>query len=391
MPAPLRSAADQASVRAHNLAAVVHTVRTKGKVSRRDIGDILRLNKATVSSLVGELIALGLLEDGERESSDGPGRRSTMVQVDRRVHASIVVEVRADSVSVSAWSLSLDQLLDRSLPIHPATLGPDATMRRIAAAAASMLGRLRERGSRVTGIVVSLPGLIDVRTGTLVISGPLGWQDVPVRAMLRARRELTDLPIEIGRIANHATIAEWRQIPECTDLICLYGGEMGLGAGAVVNGELLRGARGRAGEVYFPNPGAAVNRSDEFGLLDLARRAGIAGPPSIRQIVDRLDQGDPVTLAAVDDLSVGLAARMASLVALLDPAVIIVGGYFAELGAHMQLRLEKALQQLLAPRPQNDLTLRFGTFGPEAARIGGAILMADRTVTALTVPTSQNI
>jgi predicted NBD/HSP70 family sugar kinase len=370
--------ADQGAIRAHNLQAVVQYVRGRGQTSRRDIGQTLGLNKATVSSLVGDLIGRGLLQDGDQAAGQGPGRPSTLVKIDSSAHASVVVELLADSVQISAWALSLEHLSTKTVKVAPAALGPATTMLRVRQAVGRTVESLRRQGRRVVGVTIAAPGLIDVRAGVLVASAPLGWSEVP----LVDRLQTGEFPVLAGRIANLATIAEWQAVSGCENLICLHGGDTGLGAGAVVGGRLLTGSRGRAGELVFPTvDGPAQTHQPEganLGLVDLLRRAHIRADRGVDTLVTQLEAGEQRAATAVTELAVQLAARLSTLTAFLDPQTVVLAGYLAELGQHLRQPLEDSIQRFLTPRTAGDVEFRTGKYGPEAAQVGGATLLADR-------------
>jgi predicted NBD/HSP70 family sugar kinase len=357
-------AADQSAVRAHNLRAVAQLVRERGEIARRDIGDTLAINKATVSSLVTELIGRGLLSESGRRTASEPGRPAAILRLDASTHACVVVEVLADSVTISEWTLGLDRLSERRLDLHPARLGPEATISRIAGALTTTLARLRRQGRTVPGINIALPGLVDARSGQLILSGPLGWEQAPVGEMLRRQRGLAHAPIEVGRIASLATVAEWRRLPQHADLLCLYGGETGLGAGLVVAGQLVTGSHGRAGELLSLQ---LSGQSPPLGLSDAAAR----------RLAGRAADGElPKTLASIVD---EVAARLSSIVALLDPGAVVLGGYLAVLGDRLREPLEARMRSIL-PGGRLDAELLFGHYGTDAAHVGGAALLVDQVL-----------
>ncbi|WP_460515157.1 ROK family protein [Flindersiella endophytica] len=364
-------AADLRAIRTHNLRAVAELVRSRGQVARREIADTLAINKVTVSSLAAELISLGLLELGERLETSRPGRPSRALRVDQTVHASIVAEILPDQVRLSAWSLSIDQLELPSLgpDIHPVREGQERTVPAVAKAVGKAATWLSWKGRRVVGVMAAVPGLVDAAGGQVDVSEPLSWHDAPLVDLWGQRANLRDVPIVLGRIANLATIAEWRHQPEAGDLLCLHGGETGIGAGVVVNGTLLSGSRGRAGELAFGGP-------PHLGLSELLETAKLPADATVDDLVERLDAEDRLAWWAVRELAERLAKRLAALTALLDPSAVVLAGYFPPLEPYLRPFLLRELGFAIRPRPEAGYELRSGA--PDAARVGGAILLADR-------------
>lgn len=349
--------ADQAAVRAHNLAAVARLVRSRGRCSRREIAEVLRLNKGTVSSLVGDLINQGLLEDGDHRAA-GPGRPTRLVRVDTTKHAGVVVEILPGQAVLSAWTLSVERVTSRTLALGTRRRSPAATLRRVATALVEVIDALRAVNRTVLGVAVALPGLINGRTGELVLSAPLGWQAVPVRELLRRTPELAAVPVLVDRVANLATIAEWRALPDVSDLVCLHGGPTGVGAGIVTGGELLTGAQGRAGELLFPTrrpPGRVPDLGELLGRLASGR---VRGP--------------------LNQVAAKLGPELAALSALFDPQLVVLAGRLAPLTDDLAPLLLDRLHAAWQPYPSPDVSLRAGAYGIDAALIGGAFLLADR-------------
>lgn len=389
--------ASQQRVRAHNLESVATVVRERGSCSRADIGAALGLNKATVSSLVGELISRGLLEDAGHHAGSGPGRPRTIVRPDATHHVSLVVEILADRIRLSSWSLSAIRIEHRTLDLDPVTDGPDTTLRRTAEVLAGWVRRLRAAGRSVTGIAVSVPGLVDTRSGTVVQSSPLQWRDVDLRAALCRPRALHDVPVLVERVANLATVAEWQRVPEMEDLVCLHGGETGLGVGLVTGGHLLSGANGRAGGLLFADnvrPSVTPGRVGSsarlvappaeplgfVGLLDLVRGRDSTFVDESAALLAKLDQGDPEVDAALDHFADRLGHRLIALLDLFDPSEVVFSGPLQPIAHRVIPQVRRVLRDYpTMPR----LSLTAGRSGSEASLIGGALMLADRVFARL--------
>ena len=384
MPLPTRTDSSQHRVRQQNLEQVADLVRTRAGCSRGEIGAALGLNKGTVSSLVGELISRGLLQNAGQSAPSGPGRPRMYVRPDTTEHVSLVVEILTDRVRLSSWTLAATPVDQRTIAVAPMADGARLTLRRTADAVERWVRRTRAADKKVTGIAVSVPGLVNTRTGTVVQSTPLRWEDVDLAAALRRRSQLADLPILVDRVANLAAVAEWRQQPDLLDFVCLHGGETGLGVGVVTGGRLLTGANGRAGGLLFAD-NVRSSRSrlvspppDYLGfveLLDLVRDSGSTFTDEAEALAGRLLQGDQQVLDTLDRFGDRLSTRLLSLLELFDPSEVVFAGPLQPLAEHLIPRLRTALDA--SPIPI-EATLTAGRSGPEASLIGGAILLADR-------------
>lgn len=378
---------DQRMVRQHNLAAVAQLVRSGTGYTRRDVGELLNLNKVTVSSLVGELIERGLLQQGVPDDVRGIGRPSAVLSVEEIRHLSIVIELLPSAVTATTWSLSLAERSSRTIAVSPSEAGPTRTIGRIATELRRALARATDAGQLVVGVVVALPGVIESEAGQVRLSGPLGWSDVPLREMLMAKVGTHCPPVRVERAANMATLAEWRNLPGCSSLVYLDEGSAGLGVGVVVENQLLSGHRGRAGELLFSSSNLAAKfRLDDLGLDALLRRDGRDDPagqlPAPNPAKDdSAPEPLPVlsagTMAAVDRLAESVADYLSTLVALLDPELVLLGGHFTTLAPYLGPTLRRSLDARLSRVWQSEIPIHFGVYGTRAARLGAATVSAD--------------
>ncbi len=398
--------ADQSGVRRQNLAAVLVQLRRTGGRSRAGVAVDTGLNKATVSSLVTELLARGLVrEEGTLQGATGrPGR---VLVVDDTDFVALGAVIDVEYVSVLALNLRGEALTERRVGLDTVGLDPVAVLTRLAAAVGEVLDPLVDRGAVPVGLTLAVPGVVDPASGVVVEAPNLGWHDTavldPLRDLLAAAGSplgTRSAPLDLDNEANLAAVAELdvRRTAGTRDLL-LVTGATGVGGGIVSGGRLLRGGRGFAGELGHMqvDPAGRLCRCGRVGcwetvvglgaLLDVA--AASEDPvrdPSV-DVVERLAvlraravAGDADTLRALDRVGDGLVRGCASLVNLLDPDVVVLGGYFAALGPWFADRLERDLPgQVFAPRA--GLRVEPSTLGFSAAVRGGALRTTRRLFT----------
>lgn len=203
---------------------------------------------------------------------------------------------------------------------------------------AAMVDRLhavagRDR-SRLAGLVLGVPGTVSPETGLVALSPNLALPaDEPVGALV-ARR--VGCPVEVVNDVAAAAYGEaTRGGGDGRGLLAFAAFGTGVGLGLVLDGRILNGARGRAGEIaYLPvgaDPVAAAPASasglyeDRVGSAGIRARYG-ADAPSVADIFDRAAAGEARARAVLDDLTRDAATGLAAVVALLDPAALVLGG-----------------------------------------------------------------
>ncbi|MFC7385825.1 ROK family protein [Sphaerisporangium rhizosphaerae] len=382
--------ADFADVRATNLAVVLRFVRENAPCSRADIAASTGLNKATVSSLVADLIDRRLLrETGLTENR--VGRPATMLVLDGSPYAAIGIEVNVDYLTAVAVDLAGTELLSWRRSFPGATATPNQAVAAVAALARRVLGRMGKEARQVLGLTVAVPGLVDVG-GSVRIAPNLGWHDVDLAGDLAKALRDPGFPVLVDNDANLAALAEHRFGPHggAADLVYLTGA-VGVGAGVIMDGRLRRGGQGFTGEIGHIqiDPSGAECRCGRRGCLEavagmtavLHRTAPDAAPaelePEIEEVVRLARGGDPLMLDTLATIGGELGKGVAIIANVLNPEVVVLGGYYIALAPWvLPAAREEFARRSFAPEA-GGTRLVASTLGYGAAALGAAARLLD--------------
>jgi predicted NBD/HSP70 family sugar kinase len=341
--------ADFADVRTTNLAVVLRYVRANAPCSRADIATATGLNKATVSSLVAELIERRLVrETGLAEQRIG--RPATLLVLDGAPYAAVGMAIDADHLSIVATDLAGGRLLAWRRAFHGRDTTPGKAVAAIAALARRAATRLNADGRQVLGLTVAVPGLVGPG-GTVRLAGGLGWRDVDLASMLRRAMRRPGYPVAVDNDANVAALAEHRYGGHATADLVHLAGSVRIGAGIIADGRLLRGGLGFAGEIghLTVDTGGPACRCGRRGCLDavaglpaLVRRLSpevfdnlpdevIDLQPEVEDVARRAGAGDPTVTAALETAGRALGYAVWVLASLVNPEVVVLGGHFVTL------------------------------------------------------------
>ena len=384
--------ADQVAVRRHNLAVVMQHLRLHGARSRARVAAETGLNKATVSSLVAELVERGLVIEGEQERGS-VGRPGVVMELDATTYFAVGAEMNIDYISVLAMNLRGESVAEVRTPLDTANMAPDEVLRRTATAISTLIGPLLESGSRPVGLTLAVPGIVETATGTVFEAPNLGWRETSVVDPVRDLLGDPDFPILLDNEANLAALAELEvRGADAAQEQLLITGAVGVGGGIVTGGRLLRGARGFAGEIGHlqVDREGQVCRCGRRGcwetVIGLNALLGLAADPAdpvrdpsvdvvrrLEELRSRAEAGDARTLAAIHEVGEWLAAGCGSLINVFNPEVIVLGGYFAVLGPWFAARLADDLRhQVFAPEA-GGCQVELSTLGFSSAVRGGAL------------------
>jgi predicted NBD/HSP70 family sugar kinase len=299
--------------RGHNRALVLQTLYHAGAMSRADLSRETGLTRVTISDLVAEFIADGIvIEMGVRETV-GPGKPPILIDIDRVGHQIIGIDLSGPSAFVGAV-LSLDgDVLERREVARPD--GPDGD-----AVYAAILELARQLVAASTqpllGAGIGTPGV--VRPDGLVLSSPnLGWTNFPLEAKLGAD---LDLPVLARNDANAAVLAEYTFGDAKADFMLIKIGR-GVGAGLITGSQPLLGSRFAAGEI-----GHVVVGTDGGPRCACGKDGCLEAWLSVSRLRDALTDEPSARDAILRDAGTRMGIAIAPIVAALDLSEVVVSG-----------------------------------------------------------------
>ncbi|MFC7307203.1 ROK family protein [Streptomyces monticola] len=384
----------RASIRRTNLGVVLRILRDAGPRSRAQIAVDTGLPKPTVTTLVAELVSLGLVREGPAQREGSVGRPGTLVHIDGGHICGIGVEISTSYVHVLALTPSGDQVFEHRAAVAVADVGAEAVLDLTAREIRACHAALARDGIRPIGLTLAVPGVIDVATGTVTYAPAIGWHDVAVAEGLRARLPEPVPRIAVDNDAKLAALAEYALVQgtDIRDMVCITG-ERGIGAGIISDGRLLRGATGFAGEVgHMPldprRRPCVCGRSGCWevmvgldAILSLAADTGDRIHDTSAELESRLGElsrraeaGDARTREALDRVAEDLGLGLALLADVLNPRVVVLGGYFTHIGDLIVERVREVLRTRVMAPDAGGCEVRLSTLGFAAAARGGTFL-----------------
>ncbi len=390
---------DQEKVRKVNRSLILNTLRLHAPTSRAQVANITGLTRGTVSNIVNVLIEDGLVFEDKLQDSK-IGRPSILLGLRPDGGAVIGVEIGVDFISVlltnfvaeTLWEIRVQTALTQSQ-----TEIINQTEKYIDQA----LSIAKQNGLRPLGIGVGLPGLVNVRQGTLIMAPNLHWKNLPLRLMWNQRFHL---PIYIDNEANLSALGEYYfGIARNVDNFIYLTSDIGLGGGIVIDGRLFRGGHGYGGEIGHiqrnpqgeqcgcgrigcwetqVGPRAVLRRvkkefqtrHDQF-LLDAC--SGNLDNLTFDMVVKFALNGNSICCQAIEEVAVNLGEGIADLVNIFNPDLIVLGGAFILGKDIMQSIIEKTIfSNALQPAIDN-LQVKFSERSTEACVLGAVAIVLD--------------
>ncbi|MBJ6999599.1 ROK family protein [Streptomyces griseofuscus] len=364
----------QQGMRRRNLARVLHAVSAEGSLSRAAVASRIGLTRAAVSTLVDELIRWGLLEELGPERPGRVGRPGSALAVSGRGPAGIGAEIGVDHLAVCAVDL---RGAVRARAVHRGAnrgRAPEPVIAELTTLVGQVVAEAEREELWPAGLAVAVPGLVARDSRTVVRAPNLEWRDTDLGALLPG-----DWPLTVDNEANFGALAElWLGAGTPREFLHVSA-EIGIGAAIVVDGQLLRGTRGFAGELgHVPvrpeGPSCACGGRgclEQYAGQEAVLRAAGLQPREdlVGLLAEHAEKGEEGVRAALRDAGTALGIALTGAVNLLDPETVVLGGALAGLSPWLLPSLEAELTGRTAGPA---CPVAVSPLGPEGPLLGAA-------------------
>jgi Transcriptional regulator/sugar kinase len=384
-------------VRRVNRALVLRHLRLNHPTSRVDLGLMTGLSPATVTSVVGELLAEGTIAETGFLSSAG-GRPRTLLEP--RADSAYVLgcDISEHELTTAIFDFTMHQLDARSYSFPERQLDVATASTVIAAHVRELVAGLSQPASRVLGLGVGVPGMVEEPAApdgnSLIHAELIGWRDVTLAGLAAD----IALPVFVDNGAKTTTLAEaWcgeaRGVEHA--ILVLIGD--GVGAGVITNGRLYRGATSSAGEwghTKIDLSGRPCRCGSRGCVETVLGASGVLNawpgqaelwkgrePEGVASLLAAFDAGDVAAVTVVTELIDHLGLALSGLVNLYNPQKIILGGWLGQMIAVRFLEeVRAATLRHSLPQPGRQAVVERSQLGSRGPALGAAILPIERYI-----------
>jgi predicted NBD/HSP70 family sugar kinase len=350
--------------------------------TRAQLADASGLARSTIAARIDVLMRLGLVAPYGGGVSTG-GRPPSLLAMNPHARVVAGVDIGASHATAGLADLAGTILAERRADLDIAT-GPEHVLGWAEQVIGELLADQKRKVAELSAIGIGLPGPVEHSTGR-AINPPImpGWDryDVPAHV-----QRAFDVPVLIDNDVNIMALGEQHaHLPDVHDLVFIKV-STGIGAGLISGGELQRGAQGTAGDlghVRVVRADGVICRCGNEGCLEaiaagpaLARalqEAGVAAETS-QDVVDLVRRGDPVAAQVVRQAGRDLGEVVATLVNVINPSAIVIGGALADAGESLIAGIREVVYQRSLPLATEHLQIITSQAGERAGVIGAAAL-----------------
>lgn len=380
-------------IRDINRSMILETIEKKGPVSRADISRLTKISSPTVSLVVEHFLKKGIVKERGIGESSG-GRKPTLIELNPNGGFVIGIDLGGTNIKLV--------LVDLGGKIVKKVKGPtinsnskNKILNRLKELIHSVIDKSDADRDLILGMGIGVSGVTD-ESGRVSFAPALGWEDMPVRDLLRKEFKI---PVAVENDVNAAALGERLfGLGKTVDNFVFVAIGTGVGAGIIINGKLCRGFANAAGEVGYFVMGEKYLRDYRkgFGCLESL----ISGPAiaakaanqmrsyksgstgiSFRQgknitakdVFEAAKRKDKVALKIVEEVSKYLAIGLGNISALLNPEMIVLGGGISK----QEAVLLKPLREMIAKMTPIPPKIVISSLGDDAGVIGAAALAWD--------------
>jgi predicted NBD/HSP70 family sugar kinase len=374
------------NLRGEGRARVLGALYRTGRATRPQLQALTGLSRATVSSLIADLISEGLVAEDEtvRDGNRSQGRPAQTLSVVPHAAYAAAADIGHAHVHVVVCDLGGTVVWDRRMQ-NDTDLRPQHTMQVVADAVAEGLREQAVSPQRVLGLGVGIACPVDRTGDELEAAGIMpGWVGVKPATELAA---LTGLPTRLANDANAGAIGEWLYgAGQRIDDLVYIRLSAGIGAGIISGGRLLRGDGGMAGEIGHVTAArdGLFCRCGNRGCLET-----VASPPALADLLTRswgravdpaelpglFAEGHRAVHTAVHEVGEAVGRVLAAAVTLLDPQLVIIGGDLGWAGQFLVDSVSTAIDRYAMPTRRRKIRVVIGELGAAAEVLGAAGLI----------------
>ncbi len=378
--------ARQESLRSLNLELVFrHILAAARPISRTELATATGLTRPTITRIIEDLLAGQLITEAGLSHDGRAGRPRVGLTLSSTGPAGLGLDIRADGLAACVVDLTGAVRHLAFAPTSYADPSAPAMLASLAAMAADAIQATAAENLNVVTATLAVPGPVD--NGVVRSAPALGWRSVDAGEILRDASRHLHLPIAVDNEANLAALGELYASNNTLSSFVYVSGGLGIGAGIVLNGQLMRGARGWSGELGHltvqpdgkPCPCGAHGCLQTYASLSaiLSDQTAPTGTTPEAAVTARAEEGDATTLAALDTAGTALGIALSGMLNILDIDTVLLGGSFSLLASWLTTNAKNEISQRVLTAAWAPITLRPALLGPDAAVIGAALTSID--------------
>jgi glucokinase-like ROK family protein len=366
-------------------------------ISRVQLARLTHLSRPAVTELTHGLLENNLIEAiGPDRTSSRVGKRPTLLAFNPDAYHMVALDLGGDRMVGALLDLRGQIIQQKSFSTSPGVKSLDSLCTLIA-------GLVKQPTCPLLGIAVGTPGIVDTQTGIVHFAANLNWTEVPLVSLLSERFRL---PVHIENDTSLAALGErhFGLGQGIDDLVVITLGT-GVGSGIIVDGRMAWGSAHGAGEIgHIPIAGSndvcacgrrgcletvvsgwaiawraqQIAREHPESLLNQAASAADGDGTTVLSVGRAAEQGDAQAIALIEQVGSTLGLALTTVIHLLNPRRIILGGNLARMGDRFIDHVRRTVQERALPQLADQTDIVLSDLGDKTVLLGAGALLLER-------------
>jgi predicted NBD/HSP70 family sugar kinase len=367
---------------------LLRLIRTGRARTRGELGAVTGLARSTVAQRIDALIGAGLVVEVGGAPSTG-GRPPSLLGFNADAGVVLAADLGATHSRIAVCNLLAESLAETTAELD-INSGPEAVLGWLEKTFDELLAEIGKTRGEVRGVGIGVPGPVDFARG-MAVNPPImaGWHQYPIKDRLATHYRA---PVLVDNDVNIMALGEyWVMEPKVDDFVFVKVGT-GIGSGLILGGVLHRGADGAAGDIGHVRTTSdeVVCRCGNNGCLEASAGGGalaaqlrangleVAGG---RDVVRLLERGNEEATRAVRQAGRLIGQVLASMVNLLNPSLIMIGGDLARAEQQLLAGIREVVYQRSTTLSTTELSITTSALRDRAGITGAAATAIDHILT----------
>ena len=378
---------DQELMKKMNRGIILDLIREKGPISRADLAKISNMSPTSVSRIVTEFGELGLVEETELTSS-GVGRKAILLDIDPGSIYVISIEMDHDISKVGLVDFNGNIILKHDVNYDSHTMDWKSVVDMVCNTIGEMVKNKNFNLSKLIGIGIGIPGIIDTNMGEVVFSPQLGWKNVGIVDYIEKKlgyRTIIDNLIKTKALAENIYGST-----KGSKRAALINFGTGVGSALIVNEEIYRGITNSAGEIGHTtiDPNGRLCDCGRIGCLQtyiteeaLIQEARIVkNVSSLSEIFNSANDGENWAITLLDKTYTYIGIAVCNVICMYNPDTVIIVGKLIEQNPEIINIIMEKVDDLIWDPFKDTYNIKSSNLGEKSGMLGVATLVINKYI-----------
>lgn len=378
---------DQELMKKVNKEMVLNLIRERGPISRAELARITHMSSTSISRIVSEFSELGIVKE-TTEKSSGVGRKAVLLDTDPT--SIYVIGIEMDHYVSKVCLVDFDGKITSTqyVSYDSHAVSHEIVLNIVCNTVEEMVNRHHSIKSKIIGIGIGIPGVIDAKKGIVKFSPQLGWKDVDV---VRYFEEKVGFQTTIDNVIKSRALAE--NVHGSTKgykRTALINFGTGVGSALIVNDEIYRGITNSAGEIGHTtvDPNGRLCECGRLGCLQtfISEEALIQEAKSfkkvstVKEIFDSANAEEKWAVRLLDRVYTYMGIAVCNVICMYNPDTVIISGKLIEGRPEVVDTIIEKVHHLVWEPFKNTYKIKGSALGESAGILGVANLVINKYI-----------